>query len=107
MTDHVTPPPCDAEIFKRGEAVMLFHGPRSGLIEEWVKKLAAETQTHTDWHFAGGRAVVLVLGGEAERGKVRAAAVRLWPELLGAHRASGRDWVTRKEIQLNLMRTWL
>lgn len=100
-------PPCDSEIFERGTPVMLLHGPRSALIEEWVKRLAAETQTRTDWHFAGGRAVVLVLGDEADIAKVRNAVDMYWPDLLNAHSASGGDWVTQTEIEHNLMRWWL
>lgn len=60
-TDGPTPPPCDAEIYEKGECVFVGHGP-SNAVERWVKRIAELSGQRVDWHYVGGRAVVLVLG---------------------------------------------
>jgi hypothetical protein len=76
-TDGPTPPPCDKRIFEEGVCVLITHSIPSCAMEGWVKKVAAESGQPVDWHFAGGRAVVLALG---DTDRVRAAMEKLRPE---------------------------
>lgn len=76
-TDGPTPPPCDTEIFKNGVQVFVTHTIPSNAMEGWVKKVAERSGQRVDWHFAGGRAVVLALGDTA---KVKSAIQELMPE---------------------------
>lgn len=57
-----TPPPCDQPIFENGSVVLYTHSIPTAQIERWVKKVAKLSGQPTDWHFAGGRAVVLTTG---------------------------------------------
>lgn len=76
-TDGPTPKPCDPNIFKRGKRVFMTHTIPSNAMERWVQSVAAECGLPVDWHFAGGRAVVMALGDVT---KVRAAIEKLLPE---------------------------
>ncbi len=49
----------------------------SNAIERWVQKIAATSAQPVDWHFAGGRVMVLALGNLA---RVRAAIREHMPE---------------------------
>lgn len=79
MPKGTTPEPCNSKIFKRGVSVAQIaqaDGMRSWHIEEFVKLIASETKTATDWHYSGGIAQVLTLGDP----KVVAAAITAkWP----------------------------
>lgn len=71
---------CDPKVFKHGALVAQIaraDGMRSWHIEEFVKSVARETGTATDWHYCGGRALVLTLG---DRDTVRAAIDVQWPD---------------------------
>lgn len=73
-TDGPIPPPCDPEIFSKGETILIVGGISSNRMENWVKKVRETSGSRIDWHFAAGRAVVKVLGDwEA----VRAAVVAM------------------------------
>lgn len=61
-TDGPDPPPCASDVYKRGTQVFLTHGIPSNAMESWVKLVAKRSGQEVDWHFAGGRAVVLALG---------------------------------------------
>lgn len=61
-TDGPTPPPCDADVFENGMVVFLTDSISSNRMERWVKLIAKESGQKVDWHFCGGRAVVLALG---------------------------------------------
>lgn len=76
-TDGPTPPPCDPEIFKRGEMVFMTHTIPSNAMEGWVRQVAERSKQRVDWHFAGGRACVLALG---DLDAVRKAIEELMPE---------------------------
>lgn len=81
-TDGATPPPCDDEIFRRGEPIAAVDG-RSNAIERWVKRVAQVANARVDWHYSGGRGHVLHLGDAESRGRVMQAVHDLEPELDG------------------------
>lgn len=56
-------PPCNPKIFKAPVVLVVDTGSVGGaaLFEAWLKEFAAETGTATDWHYAGGRALVRTL----------------------------------------------
>lgn len=101
----MSPPSCDIEIFERGTVILSFHGPKSSMIEDWVKGIATKTKTRTDWHFYAGRAIVVVLGDADEIARVRDEIDRTWSELLTRHLASAPEsWTVCKEVEGNLAR---
>lgn len=55
-------PPCDFEIYERGEIAAVVADRKAIEIEKLVKEIAAETGERVDWHYFGGRGVVKVLG---------------------------------------------
>lgn len=61
-TDGPDPTPCDPKVFEEGECVFITHTIPSNSMESWVKAVARDSKQPVDWHFAGGRAVVLALG---------------------------------------------
>jgi hypothetical protein len=69
-TDGPDPIPCDQEIYDRGEPVCMTHSISSNRMEAFVRSVAVSTGQRVDWHFMGGRAVVLVIG---DADKVRAS----------------------------------
>ena len=81
-TDGPTPPPCDPAIFEHGQVVAVLDGA-SNAVETWVKLVAATADAFVDWHYAGGRAVVMHLGDPDSRARVDAAIDQLEPVLNG------------------------
>lgn len=81
-TDGPTPPPCNTEIFEKGEGVCILSGP-SNAIENWVKAVATKAEAQVDWHYSGGRANVLHLGDATSRQRVLNAIHELKSELKG------------------------
>ena len=72
--EEVQPGRCEQEIFDDGEFFCCLAGPRSWVIEAWVKKIRELSGQRIDWNFSGGRAVVNFLGGtEAHKRLVEAA----------------------------------
>jgi hypothetical protein len=63
-TDGPTPAPCDAEVFERGKCVLVTAGVSSNRMERWVREVARYSEQKVDWHFSGGRAVVLGVGDQ-------------------------------------------
>lgn len=63
-------PPCNQDVYKNGTQVFLTHTIRSAQLEEWVQTMVKESGQPVDWHWYGGRAVILALG---DLDKVRAA----------------------------------
>lgn len=53
---------CDPVIYKQGQRVFLTHTIPSVKIEKWIKQVAAQSGQPVDWHYVGGRAVILALG---------------------------------------------
>lgn len=76
-SDGPTPPPCDPDILKKGKRVFLTSEIPPNAMEAWVKKVAAKSKQPVDWHFVGGRAVVMARG---RLKKVREAILALRPE---------------------------
>lgn len=73
------PPPCDREVFTRGEPVAALNAARWAA-ETWVQAVAKESGQRVDWHYSGGIAQVLFLG---DRTKVDAAIDKLVSALDG------------------------
>lgn len=77
-TDGPTPKPCNKKIFEDGELVCMLEGS-SNRVERWVKRVAKKASAKVDWHYAGGRAMVLHLGDTASRKRTMAAIKELMP----------------------------
>jgi hypothetical protein len=62
-TDGPDPTPCNQDVFDRGTLMFQTHSiGGSNAIERWVQKIAKVSGELVDWHFAGGRVMVLALG---------------------------------------------
>ena len=70
--------PCKKKIFEEGELVCMLEGS-SNRVERWVKRVAKKAKAQVDWHYAGGRAMVLHLGDTASRYRTMAAIKELAP----------------------------
>lgn len=81
-TDGPTPPPCDKEIFNRGELVARIDAA-SNATERWVQAVAADANARLDWHYAGGIARVLHLGNAESRSRVEDSIAKLEKNLKG------------------------
>ena len=81
-TDGPTPKPCNKKIFKHGTTVAMLDGS-SNAVERWVKSVAAKAQAQVDWHYAGGRAMVLHLGDVESLYRTLDAIKELRPTLKG------------------------
>lgn len=81
-SDGLTPPPCDQEIFEKGEPVAALDAA-SNAAERWVKSVAARAEARLDWHYSGGRAQVLHLGDASSRARVMMAIDELENSLEG------------------------
>lgn len=84
-TDGPDPAPCAPDIFENGEPVFMTHSIPSNAMERWVRLVADDCKLPVDWHFSGGRAVVLTTGDLAT---VRAAIEKRLPEHDAAYRAA-------------------
>lgn len=82
-TDGPTPPPCNPDIFEKGEGVCVVDG-RSNAVERWVQSVAKKANAQVDWHYSGGRANVLHLGDTDSRQRVLNAISELEGELDGS-----------------------
>lgn len=72
--EQVQPGRCDDKIYKDGTFFCCLAGPRSWMIEAWVKKIRELSGVPVDWNMMGGRARVAYLGDEgAFRSLVKAA----------------------------------
>jgi hypothetical protein len=58
---------CVPKVWENGEQVLRLAGPRSWMIERYVKEAGKRAGVPLDWHFAGGRAVVLALRQDKEK----------------------------------------
>lgn len=58
-TDGPDPQPCDPELFKEGICVGVYGTNGACAFEELIQQVSCESQCPVDWHYAGGRAVVL------------------------------------------------
>lgn len=60
-----TPQPCDREIFKNGQPLLLADTGMPGgaqKFEQWVQSVANASGQRVDWHYSGGIAQVLFIG---------------------------------------------
>jgi hypothetical protein len=53
---------CDSDVYENGSQVFLTHTIAAKDVEKWVQAVAKESGQKVDWHYCGGRAVVLALG---------------------------------------------
>lgn len=60
-----------------GVFVFMTHTIPSNSMEAWVRSVAKDSKQKVDWHFCGGRAVVLTLGDVK---KVQASIEKLLPD---------------------------
>ena len=81
-TDGPTPPPCDPEIFTKGEPVAHLLAA-SNATEKWVKLVQKQTGARIDWHYSGGIANVLLLGDDTMRERVLCSMEELKEKLNG------------------------
>lgn len=61
------PAPCAPEVWNEGEQVLRFAGPRMWMIEGYIRAASKKAGVPIDWHFAGGRAVVLALPKDKDK----------------------------------------
>lgn len=55
-------PNCNPDIYQNGIQVFMTNTISSERLEEWVKKIAQESNQPVDWHWAAGRAIILTTG---------------------------------------------
>lgn len=98
-TERKVGPDCDQEIWRLGVQILRFAGPRSWMIETFVRAASEQAGIPMDWHFAGGRAVVLCLPGD--KGKAMKSLMDLMPTLEeAAKRAKARGDESAYEVQI-------
>lgn len=85
----VEPAPCSPEVWSRGEQVLRLAGPRMWMIEGYVRAAAKKAGVPIDWHFAGGRAVILALPEDKEK------ACKALEEILPTFQEAARQAVAR------------
>ncbi len=89
---------CDPKIWKHGVQVFRFAGPRSWMIECWVKAVRKVSGRPVDWHFAAGRAIILCLQKDIEA--VETTCKELLPHLEeAAMQAAEPDSLSKKYPQ--------
>ena len=54
------PDACDDDVYKNGVSLGLFDMPKKD-VEDYCKKLTAETGNKHDWHYVAGRVHIKVL----------------------------------------------
>jgi len=79
--EEVQPGRCDQEVFDKGEFFCCLAGPRSWMIEAWVKKIRELSGVRVDWNMMGGRARVVYLGSSEAFKKLVEAANATRPAL--------------------------
>lgn len=79
-TDGTNPPPCSNDIYENGTLVTVLEGASSNRTEAWVKALALVTGERVDWHYAGGRVMLMAASG-ADLPRIRAYVTAMHPAL--------------------------
>lgn len=95
------PPPCDTEVYNKGETIFVTHTIGSEEIEKWVKKIAKKSGQKVDWFFMGGRAVVKCVGNFD---KARKALAELKPEHDQLYLEAVRDLGFKGDTDEEIMR---
>lgn len=96
-------PPCDPDVFARGVPILVSNTIRAVDFEPWVRKVAGLSGQRVDWHYAGGRAIVLCLGDVAA---ASAACVALRAEHDALFLAALSPHTTREEAERYLEGIW-
>jgi len=66
---------CKVDVYRFGKQVTVF-GDKTKAEVEWIcQETARRTGKEVDWHYAGGRAVVLTLGDPEEAREVMKAVI--------------------------------
>lgn len=68
---------CQTDIYENGTQVFLTHTIAAKDLDPWVQKIAEDSGQPVDWHYAGGRAIILALG---DLEKVKTSLKKLRPE---------------------------
>lgn len=87
--EKVQPDECLPKVWKDGEQVLRLAGARSWMIEGYVRAAAKKAHVPIDWHFAGGRAVILALPEDKEK------ACQALRDLLPTFQEAARQAVAR------------
>jgi hypothetical protein len=82
-SDGPTPRPCNKKIFKKGVAIAMLQGS-SNAIEDWVQAVAVKAKAQVDWHYVGGKAIVLHLGTAASLTRTLEVMLELQPLFKGS-----------------------
>jgi hypothetical protein len=86
------PAPCNSEVSRRGTFVCALDGPRSWVIERWVREVGARAGVPVGWHLSGGIARVLALCEDGEAAQRLGEIVRdLSPALEEAARRLAQE----------------
>lgn len=82
-TDGPDPEPCDARLFKDGKVIAVV-GETGGSnhFERLIRAASRRAGVPIDWHFAGGRAIVLAFEKDAQRA-TEAFKAEVYPVLMG------------------------
>lgn len=90
---------CVPKVWDTGVQILRLAGPRSWMIEGYVKAAAKKAGVPLDWHWAGGRAVVLTMPGT--KGKAMAALMELMPTFEeAAKQAAARGDESAYKVQI-------
>ena len=73
------PTPCDTDIYKNGEIIMMTAEIEPNKLDAWVHKVAKLSEQPVDWRFVGGGQALIRALGDTE--KVKRACL----ELIGEH----------------------
>lgn len=80
MEDEKTSPkPCDPEIFSKGEGICILDAP-SWPMEHWVQRLSEKSGEKLDWHYMGGRAILMHIGTVRSHRKVQQVIREMDPD---------------------------
>ncbi|MCE1010171.1 hypothetical protein [Pseudomonas monteilii] len=83
MSDEKQLPPCDAEVFEKGESIGLFPGIKKEDVERLCKGLSAVTGWRIDWSYFAGRPHIRALApAEQHQGKPVSFQSRVQPWLM-------------------------
>ncbi len=100
------PGECAQDVYERGEAIAWLAGPRSWMIERWVREVARIAEVPVDWNMSCGRALVSALleGANANR---REAVKEVFKLLLPALREAALRAKARGDVgAFELMWSW-
>lgn len=62
LQQHSKPPPCDQDVYRKGEVVCIAANVPTAIMERACKDVSHALGQPVDWHYAAGRAVVKTIG---------------------------------------------